>query len=80
MLNVEPWSSQDRKRLQDWIDSNQYRAAFLCHVVPLKPNTLDRILRGYHDPSGLLRQRIRDVLDRYAKGQPLPHPQNLISA
>lgn len=76
--NMAPWDGQDRKRLAAWIGGNQYRSAFLIHTVPIKPNTLERILRGYHDPGSLLSARLRDLIERYPSGSALPHPAGLI--
>lgn len=81
MYNVKSsaWDSDDRKKLQEWIGENHYRAAFLLHTVPLKPLTLERIKNGCHDPKGLLRQRLRDVISQHPGGS-LPHDMGLLSA
>lgn len=73
------WGSDDRAKLKEWIGSNFYRAAFLVHSVPLKQNTLERIVRGYHDPGTLLAARIRDILERYPRGTALPHQTGLLA-
>lgn len=73
------WGSEDRARLKDWLGENSYRAAFLIHAVPLKQNTLERIVRGYHDPGTLLAARIRDIVERYPRGAALPHQAGLLA-
>ena len=77
---MAPWSGDDRRKLAAWIGGNQYRSAFLIHTVPIKPNTLERILKGYHDPGGLLSARLRDMIERYPHGHALPHPAGLVSS
>lgn len=77
--NMSPWSGEDRKKLSLWIGGNQYRSAFLIHTTPIAPNTLERILKGYHDPGSLLAARLRDIIERYPQGSTLPHPMGLVS-
>ena len=77
-MMIDPWGKSDREKLAHWLSGNAYRAAFLVHAAPVKANTLERILRGYHDPGALLAARIRDLLERYPRGTPLPHAQALI--
>lgn len=77
--HMSRWSGDDRKRLEAWIAGNHYRAAYLIHTVPIKPNTLERILKGYHDPGALMTARLRDILERFPRGERLPHPESLVS-
>lgn len=79
-LEATPWDGKDRKALQEWTGGSVYRLAFLCHVVPVKLGTLERIIRGYHDPSGLLAQRLREMIARFPKGTKLPHPERLLES
>lgn len=78
-MTMIAWGSEDRARLKDWLGENSYRAAFLIHAVPLKQNTLERIVRGYHDPGTLLAARIRDIVERYPRGTALPHQAGLLA-
>ena len=75
---IREWGKEDRDALRLWIGGNFYRAAFLIHHAPMKANTLDRILRGYHDPGALLTARLRDILERYPSGGALPHNSQLL--
>jgi hypothetical protein len=79
MSIVKAWGAADRENLRTWLGVNAYRMAFLVHTCPTTQNTLERISRGYHDPGALLGARLRDLLEKYPRGQGLPHDPGLLS-
>lgn len=74
------WDGEDRRKLSEWVGGNAYRLAFLVHTAPIRQNTLERIVRGYHDPGPLLAARLRDLLEKHPRGAALPHEPALLGA